>query len=183
MDSRIISRVCLAVAVGGMLVAGCGTDYAWRSSVPKNMRTVSCPTFRNESDVMEAGAIAARQVLREFQREGTFVIKTNGDAALEVQGVVKSVSAATTAYDRRHGMRLGAYEMQASCAVSVIDKRRRAVLVDNRTYTGTATFTGGQDHTTALRDATARAMDDLSRQIVDDVLNLKFEKKEATHEE
>ena len=155
-------------------MCGCGTDYRWRSSVPEDARTVSVPTFRNESDVSELGAVASRQILREFQREGTFRIRTNGDAALEVQGVIKSASPTLTAYNRRLGGRIAAYEIGAEAEVSVIDKRTRRVLVDNRKYRAQTAFTAGQDRTTAARDASGRLMDDLARQVVDDILNLKW---------
>ena len=162
-----------------MLVAlcatcGCGTSYSWRSGVPEEMRTVSVPTFRNESTVNELGAVATRQILREFQREGTFKIRTVGDAALEIQGVIKSASFDTTAYDRRIYGRLSSGEFRAVAEVSVIDKRERKVLVDNRTYTAMTTFTSREDRTTAMRDASGRLADDLARQVVNDLLNLKW---------
>lgn len=156
------------------LLCGCGTSYSWRSSVPEAVRTVSVPIFRNESNVMELGAIASRQILREFQREGTFKIKTNGDAALEVQGVVKSTNAGISAYDRRAGMRFAAYDFEADVEVSVIDKRVGKVLINNRLFKARASFTAGQDTATAMRDASGRLMDDLSRQVVDAVLSLKW---------
>ena len=167
------------VALNLMLAAlcatcGCGTSYSWRSSVPEEMRTVSVPTFRNESGVTELGAVATRQVLREFQREGTFRIRTAGEAAIEVQGVIKSVKPAMAAYNRRAGGRVAAYDLSATAEISVIDKRTRKVLVDNRKYVANATFTAGQDRTTAVRDASGRLMDDLARQVVDDILNLKW---------
>ena len=68
------------IAAALALFAGC-SSYTWTSPVPKDMRTVSVPTFRNETDVVELGAIAARQTLREFQREGTFRIASADDAA------------------------------------------------------------------------------------------------------
>ena len=46
--------------------------------------------------------------------------------------------------------------------------------IDNRKYVANATFTAGQDRTTAVRDASGRLMDDLARQVVDDILNLKW---------
>ena len=97
----------------GLALCGCGTDYCWRSSVPEAVRTVSVPTFRNESNVMELGAVATRQVLREFQREGTFKIRATGDAALEVQGVVRSAHSGISAYDRRAGSRVSAFTLEA----------------------------------------------------------------------
>ena len=169
---RVVVRGAVVGLLAGFALCGCGTDYAWRSSVPEGMRTVSVPTFRNESDLQEAGAIATRQVLRELQREGTFRIRPDGDAALQIQGTVKSVHSALSAYDRRRGLRLGGQDISATAVVSIIDKRRGKVLVDNRGYRATTTLVSGQDITTAQRDASGRLMEDLARQIVDDVLAL-----------
>ena len=88
MMTRFPVRGLAALALATAL-AGCGTSYAWRPTVPERMRTVCVPTFANETDVSEMGAVAARQVLREIQREGTFRVATADDAAIEVQGVVK----------------------------------------------------------------------------------------------
>ena len=162
------------LVVGAWCLVGCATDYSWRSSVPADARTVTVPTFRNESNVSEVGALASRQFLREFQREGTFKVRTSGEAAIEVQGVIKSVSPAMSAYNRRAGGRVADYDLSATAEISVIDKRTRKVLVDNRKYVANATFTAGQDRTTAVRDASGRLMDDLARQVVDDILNLKW---------
>ena len=157
-----------------LALCGCGTGYRWRSGVPQEMRTVAVPTFRNESDLQEAGAVASRQLLREFQREGTFSIRPTGDAALEVQGTVLSVGGGSSAFDRRSGLRLSASEVVANATVTVVDKRRGKVLVNSRPYVARTTYAGGQDATTARRDAAGRLMDDLARQVVDDVLALGF---------
>ena len=158
----------------GVAMCGCSSSYSWRSAVPEDVRTGTVPTFRNESTVSEVGALASRQLLREFQREGTFKVRTSGEAAIEVQGVIKSVTPMQAAYNRRAGGRVVAYDLGATAVISVIDKRTRKVLVDNRKYVANATFTAGQDRTTAVRDASGRLMDDLARQVVDDILNLKW---------
>lgn len=167
-------RLCAAAALTAAL-CGCGANYRWRPTVPAEMRTVAVPTFRNESDLQEIGAVAARQVLREFQREGTFRIRATGDAALEVQGQVESVSSSAVSYDRRSGLRRAGNSFAVSVRVTVVDKRRGKVLIDARPYSAQTTFTSGQDLTTGRRDASGRAMEDLARQVVDDVLNLKWE--------
>jgi len=169
-----VSRSAACWLLAGFALCGCGTDYAWRSSVPQGMRTVSVPTFRNESDMQEAGALASRQLLREFQREGTFAIRGADDAALQIQGTVKSVGSTVAAYDRRQSFRLSANDLTAVVAVSVVDKRRGKVLVDNKSYTASVPFVSSSDVSTVERDASGRIMDDLARQIVDDVLALKF---------
>ena len=172
MKRLVLGAWCLVL--GALCIVGCATDYSWRSSVPEGARTVSVPTFRNESEVSEFGAVATRQLLREFQREGTFRIRTTGDSAIEIQGVIKSVSPTIAAYDRRSGGRIAGYDVSATAEISVIDKRSRKVLVDNRRYVARATFTAGQDKTTAVRDASGRLADDLAQQVVDDLLNLKW---------
>jgi len=170
---RIPFQIVLILAFAAA-VAGCGANYAWRPSVPAEMRTVSVPTFRNESGLNELGAVASRQVLREFQREGTFSVRRPDEAALEIQGIVKSVDVGGVAHNRRTYGRRHSAEMTAKVEVSVVDKRKGRVLVEARVYTAHATMMSGQDVTTAERDASGRLADDLARQVVDDVLSLKW---------
>jgi len=164
---------CFAV-LSAALFAGCGKTYSWRPAAPLDMRTVAVPTFRNETEVQELGALMSGQLLREFQREGTFSVSSVDEAALEVQGVVKKAGESPEAYDRRSGLRFGSYEMTATVLVSVVDKRNGRVLVNDRPYTATATFVAGQDMGTARRDASGRLADDLARQVVDDVTEIDF---------
>ncbi len=142
--------------------------------MPGMMRTVSVPTFRNESDVAELGVVATRQILREIQREGTFGVRNAGEAALEIQGVIKRASVGLKGYDRRMNMQMASRKLTVKAEVSVIDKRTRKVLVDNRAYAAETFFTSGQDLTTAERDASGRVAEDLARQVVDDLLTMNF---------
>lgn len=167
-----------ALAVGVLALGGCGTDYCWRSAVPREMRTVAVPTFRNETEVVELGSTATRQVLRELQREGTFKVCAADEAALEIQGVMKSASSGVTAYDRRLGNRIAGYSLSAVAEVSVVDRRAGKVLVNGRSYRAEAPYTASQDKSTAMRDASGRLAEDLARQIVTDILNFKWGKAE-----
>ena len=167
----IIRQVVLGAAVLG--VAGCAS-YTWTSHVPKEMRTVCVPTFRNETDVTELGSVASRQILREFQREGTFRVALQDDAAVEIQGVLKSANTDYVGGDRSTGSRHGVHNLVVKAVVSVIDRRNGKVLVNNREYVATGAFTTESDRTTHKRDASGRMAEDLATQIVDDVLNMKW---------
>ena len=158
-----------------VLAAGCA-GYSWRSSVPAEMRTVQVPVFRDASGLTETGPVVTRQILREFQREGTFRILRDG-AALEIQGEVTAASAIGVNADYKAGSRNHGGELVLKAKVSVIDKRGGRVLVDNREYTGSAPYSAQQDNTTAFRDAAGRAADDLAQRVVDDVLNLGYDVK------
>ena len=94
----------LATALS-LLVCGCAA-YSWRSGVPAEMRTVSVSTFRNESDLTELGAVAARQVLREFHPA-----LTHG-AQQVLQNVIEeffdgNIAQATPAVMRLHFVQIG----------------------------------------------------------------------------
>lgn len=168
----------MRLSVVGLLLAtfaaGCASEYSWTSKVPKDMRTVSVPVFRNESEVTELGSVTARQLLREFQREGTFKIAEVGGSAVEIQGVIKSANAGTSGYNRGTGMRFSNFDFTAVAEISVVDKKRGKVLVDNRRYEARTTFIGSDDYLTSRRDASGRLAEDLARQVVDDVLSLKW---------
>lgn len=158
-----------------LVAAGCAS-YSWRSSVPADMRTVQVPVFRDASGLTETGPVVTRQILREFQREGTFSILSDG-AALEVQGEVVTASSSGVNADYKAGSRMHGGTLVLKTRVSVIDKVRGLVLVDNRVYEGEAPYSSLQDNTTAYRDAAGRAADDLAQKVVDDVLRLKFDVK------
>ena len=156
------------------LLAGC-QSYTWTSHVPKDMRTVSVPTFRNETEVVELGAITTRQILREFQREGTFKIASADDAVVEIQGVLKSTPTHLLTYKRGQSLRAYEQRLQLNAEVSLVDKRSGKVLIDNRHDQAETTFMSVDDSVTARRDASGRLAEDIARQIVDDVVGSKWE--------
>lgn len=159
----------IALLLSALVLAGC-SSYTWKSTVPEEMRTVSVPTFRNESDVTELGAVVTAQLAREFQREGTFSLRRTGAAALEVQGVIESAVTGARGYRRRSGMRYSEFVMTMKAKVSLIDKSRSLVLIDNREYTAETTFSASGDVLTGERNASGRLAEDLARQVVDDVI-------------
>lgn len=163
---------CAAVLVA--VLCGCLTSYKWTSSVPERMRTVCVPTFRNETDVTELGSVVTRQILREIQREGTFTVKRSGDAALEVQGIVRSANGIYSAGDRRSGARLYESTFTVVAVVSVIDRANGKVLIDNRPYSASTTFVINQDLLTGERNASGRAAEDLAMQVVDDLTSMQW---------
>ncbi len=170
----------MIVPVATLMMAGCQA-YKWTSDVPEEMRTIAVPTFRNESTVTELGTIVSRQILRELQREGTFRLAPVGEAAVEVQGVIKSGGSRTVAYSRQSGIRNREHEYRATAIVSFIDKKSGRVLVNDRRYSARTTFLSSHDTMTGERDASGRLAEDLARQITDDLLSFNW-KRSASHE-
>lgn len=166
---RIFAYTLVAAAL-----CGCKTSYQWTNRTPEDMRTVAVPVFRNESEITEFGAVATRQLLREFQREGTFKIRDVGNSAVEIQGVIKKSHSSWGQGDRRTGQRLSSFDLSIEAEVSVIDKKRGRVLIDNKTYRAETVFLSNGDSLTGMRDASGRLADDLARKIVDDVVSMQW---------
>jgi len=165
-----LSSVVLSVAA----LAGCAS-YRWTSNVPEELRTVAVPVFENRTASAELGPIVTQYVLREFQREGTFKIASSDDAAVEVQGVIKSASVDRIYFKRQMSMRAYEQRLTVVADVSVVDRRSGKVVVNNRRYTADTTYFSDTDIATARRDASGRAAEDLARQIVDDVVSCRWD--------
>ncbi len=187
MKTSVVNRLVLSasrvscLATLSLLLAGCA-GYRWTSSVPEELRTVAVPVFENRTSSAELGPTVSRYVLREFQREGTFKIAESGDAALEVQGVVKSASVGMQYFKRETSMRAFEHRYLLHADVSLVDRRSGKVLVNNRRYVADTTFFADSDIVTARRDASARLAEDLARQVVDDVVGRRWDKDIETKE-
>ncbi len=154
-------------------LAGCAS-YTWRSSVPEEMRTVAVPEFKNSSNVTGLGSKVTTQVLREFQREGTMKLSSLDDCALEVRGEIEKGQSEMVAYDRQAGSRTREHRFTATAIVSVVDRKAGKTLIDRRKYTASTSFLANDDVLTGERDASGRLAEDFARQIVDDVLMIKW---------
>lgn len=170
MMGRTLMIAALALALGGCAA------YSWKSTVPADMRTVTVSVFRNTSKITAMGTVCAAELGRELQREGTFRLSDEG--ALELQGEVVSSTGGTRYNERAYGQRYRNGELKVAVRVSLIDKRRGAVLWDARQFeAATGVVYGGRDTVTAERDASGRIAEDLARQIVDALAACDFREK------
>ena len=159
--------------LASMLLSGCA-GYTWGTSVPKEYRKVSVPVFENMTEVSEIGPIVTQYTLREFQREGSFKIVRPADAAIEVQGVLRSMDREGVAYDRGQGMRASEYRYVIVADVTFVDKKNGKVLLERKGIQGSTTFLTNDDLLTGQKNASFRIADDIARQIVNDALALPF---------
>ncbi|MBO5647231.1 MAG: hypothetical protein J6S30_00480 [Kiritimatiellae bacterium] len=169
MKFYVVVFCALAIALSGC------ANYTWKSSVPQENRAVFVGVFKNTSNVTGIGNSIARQVAREFQREGTYKLSAMDNAVLEIQGTVDTVSSSLVALNREVGMMHREYRMTGVAKVSFIDKKAGRVLVDNRVYKAYTTFLNSGDMITSKKDASERLAEDFAKQIVDDALTLNWE--------
>ena len=198
MKFYVVVFCALAIALSGC------ANYSWKSSVPQENRAVFVGVFKNTSNVTGIGNSIARQVAREFQREGTYkvhhpfifvlILSNFNDIinnenkhefcknkyriislGIAIQGTVDTVSSSLVALNREVGMMHREYRMTGVAKVSFIDKKAGRVLVDNRVYKAYTTFLNSGDMITSKKDASERLAEDFAKQIVDDALTLNWE--------
>ena len=167
MKSVLFSVVLACVT----LLLGCA-GYTWGTSVPKEYRKVFVPVFENLTSASELGPIVTQYTLREFQREGSFRIARPEDAAIEVQGVLRSMERDGVAYDRGQGMRASEYRYVIVADVSFVDKKNGKILLERKGIRGETTFLTQDDLLTGQKNASFRIASDIARQIVNDALAL-----------
>ena len=167
---RVIFPVVLIAA---SLFSGCA-GYSWGTSVPKEYRKVSVPVFENLTVVSEIGPIVTQYTLREFQREGSFRVVRPEEAAIEVQGVLRSMERNGVAYDRGQGMRASEYRYVIVADVSFIDKKNGKILLERKGIRGETTFLTQNDLLTGQRNASFRIASDIARQIVNEAAAIAF---------
>jgi hypothetical protein len=162
-------------AAAVMIVSGCA-GYRWGTSVPEEYRKLAVPVFENLTHVSEIGPIVTQYTLREFQREGSFRIVRPADAAIEIQGVLRSATREGIAYDRNRGMRASEYRYAVSADISFVDKKSGKVLLERKDVKGETSFLVNDDLLTGQKNAAARIAADIARQIVNEAVSLAFPK-------
>ncbi|MBO5940069.1 MAG: hypothetical protein J6R18_02590 [Kiritimatiellae bacterium] len=172
----LFATIMAAMAV---FVSGCA-NYKWGTSVPEEYRKVAVPVFENLTEVSELGPVVAQYTLREFQREGSYRIVKPEDAAIEIQGVLRSFTRDGIAYDRSRGMRASEYRYVVMADVSFIDKRTGKILLERNGIKGETTFLTYDDLLTGQKNAAFRIASDISRQIVNEALSLPCKKDKST---
>ena len=169
-----MKSLMLSVAsIATVLFSGCA-GYQWGTTVPEEYRKVSVPVFEKMTAVSEIGPIVTQYTLREFQREGSFSIVRPEDAAIEVQGVLRSMSRQGVAYDRGQGMRASEYRYVVVADVSFVDKRNGKVLLERKEIKGETTYLTQDDLLTGQKNAAFRIAADIARQIVNEAVALPF---------
>ena len=169
MRSLVLSMASVAI----MLTSGCA-GYQWGTAVPKEYRKVAVPVFENLTTVSEIGPIVTQYTLREFQREGSFLIVRPEDAAVEVQGVLREMVRHGVAYDRGQGMRASEYRYVIVADVSFVDRKNGKVLLERKGIKGETTFLTQNDLLTGQKNASFRIAADIARQVVNDAVALPF---------
>ncbi|MDD4623449.1 MAG: LptE family protein [Kiritimatiellae bacterium] len=169
MKTKRGSSMPIIMALSLLSGAGC-SSYRMRSPVPEELRTIAVPVFENASGFPEIDALVTQEVLREFQREGTFKLARLDAASLKLLGKLESSDNEPINFDRNFSSRASEYRHTLTARITLVERGSGKLLIDDLPVKANTTFLARGDMLTGLQDAQPRIARDLARAITDAVL-------------
>jgi len=162
------SPLFAALAAVVFLFTGC-VGYHIGATIPKKMvgvKTIAVPTFHNQTLVPRLEALAASTVVKQFQQDGTFEVRSSEDADVILEGTIDRI--------RRHGARSvrSDIEQQQEYILTLtvnytLTRRSTGEKIDEGTVTGaTSFFVSGNDVNQDERQAIPLAIEQAAVNIV-----------------
>lgn len=159
--------------VGGLLVSaavlfmasGCA-GYRLGSMLPPDIRTVSVPTFQNETEEPLLEVETTRRSINSIQRDGSLRLVPRDEADSELFVTLKEFDMQPLAFDRGRRAAAEEYRMTITASIELVRLSTGEVITANPRVRGEATFEVLGDLTSAKLTAIPAAADDLAQQII-----------------
>ena len=150
------------------LMTGCA-GYHIGATIPKKMaciKTIAVPTFHNETLVPRLESLAASTVVRAFQQDGTFQIRSSQEADAILEGTIASIRRRGARSVRSDIVKQQEYNLTVNIFY-VVKRRTTGEMIDEGTVVGTTSFcVSGNDVNQDERQAIPLAIENAATRIV-----------------
>lgn len=159
---------CLAPALIGLafLTAGCA-NYRVGSSLPPDVKSIYVPTFVNRTGEPRLEAATTRAAIARFQSDGTLVIAERGDADVVLDVLLTSLTMEPLRFAEDSVKTATEYRMTVLADMTVTHQQTGEVILKKSRVKGEADFIPTGDLFSAKRDNLPEVADDLSRRLVE----------------
>jgi hypothetical protein len=151
-----------------LLLTGCA-GYHIGASIPKKMegiKTIAVPTFHNDTLVPRIESLAATTVVRAFQEDGTFQIRSSEDADVILEGTIASIRRRGARSVRSDVVKQQEYNLNVNILYTV-KRRNSGEVIDQSLIIGTTSFfVSGNDVNQDERQAIPLAIENAATHIV-----------------
>lgn len=167
-SNAIRATVGACVAAAALLLGGC-TTYELGSALPPDIETLYIPTVVNATDEPLLESAVTREVLREFQRDGTLklVDEASADARLDIRLVGFKLQAIK--FERDDTRATQVYQMLIDAKVKLTRAGETAPMME-RDMLGDTFFDFFGDLASSKVTATPLAARDLAHDIVESLV-------------
>jgi len=158
MKSLSVSLLLLAV-----FVSGC--TYSFRGQTAGAVKSISIPTFENETSEFGLAERVTDELVRGFQRDGLLRVVGTDQADAVLRGRIVRVE--DVPYTARADQTVEEYRFSMSCAIELVDNRTQEVLW-SQTYPAWAVYpyTGSlENRDQAITEAVNKLRQDLTDRI------------------
>jgi hypothetical protein len=169
-DKRVL-RLALAgsLLLAALALPGC-VGYQLGTMLPPGIRSVHVPTFINKTGEPLVETLATQSTIREFQRDGTLIVRTAEDADSIVQVTLLEMKQLPLRYQRTDADTTREYKLVITAEVRFKDLKTDKVVVDGVSVDGEYNFQPGADLTSAKRTAIPEACRDLAHNVVEKIV-------------
>ena len=163
----------IRTAITALLVVACTgcAGYRLNSSLPDDIKTISVPTFRNDTAEPDLDRTTTRETISELQRDGTLTIAREETGDIHLKAVITSFTLSPVRYNRNFARVAEQYRVTLRARITVTRESTGAILVEDTTE-GFATFEGAGDLATAKRTAIPEAARDLAKEITNRIVEV-----------
>jgi hypothetical protein len=158
-----LAPVAIALALLGV---GCA-NYRIGSSLPPDVTSVHVPTFVNRTGEPRLEAAATRATIARFQSDGTLSIADRESADVVMEVVLTSLSMEPLRFAAESVKTATEYRMTVLADMKVIHRASGEVILQKKRVKGEADFIPTGDLFSAKRKNLPILADDLSRRLVE----------------
>lgn len=166
---RLLNPALLALACASLLGSGCA-GYRLGSMLPKDIKSVSVPTFVNHTSEPTIESEATRAVIEEFQKDGSLEVLPEGQADAQLRVTLNDYTLSPVAYRKDKRTAASEYRVTIHASVELVRMSDQSVVARHPRTKGEAVFDLAGDLSSAKRRALPQVCEDLAHRIVETVV-------------
>jgi hypothetical protein len=165
-----ITRFCDILIMSSILLLNGCLGYRVGSTLPSNIKTIHVPTFVNQTSEPLLEVECTTAITQEIQKDGSLKIAEGSTADSILEGTMTKITLDSLVFDNTRETATVEYRLTIHASIVLKDRLRDTVLVHNPDVIGETTFEIFSDLSSAKREAIPEAAEDLSRRIMDAIL-------------
>jgi outer membrane lipopolysaccharide assembly protein LptE/RlpB len=158
-------RIPVALLSVALLLSGCGYKLGEIRPTPmRSVRTLSVPTFKNNSFESRIEVMFADTLVKRLQQDGTYQIVNSDQADAILNCTITSIDRGAFRSVQNNVLATSEFSLRVNVLYSVIDQNTGATLMSGKAI-GQTSFFSGNDLQTIERQALSNAAADLANNI------------------
>ena len=167
MTTHMIRNTILTLTI---IASGCA-GYRIGTSLPDNIKTISVPTFRNETNEPDLDRTVTSETIREIQRDRTLSIVSEESGDIILTASIVSAKMTPVRYETNAARVVDEYRLTLRAKI-VVTRGEDGSKIFSEVVEGYSTFVASGDLATSKRTAIPDAATDLAKNITTRIVEM-----------